>query len=77
MTSMVAHRYQSKKINKSNKNKIKNENKKTEKMKKILFRQKTQQNYHGPWVPNLIKKMFFQKENKTKLPWPMSATSGT
>ena len=35
------------------KSKIKNENKKIEKTKKI-FRKKTPQNYHGPSVPNLI-----------------------
>ena len=62
------------KITKTEKDKIKNDNKKNEKMKKI---KKPLQNYHGPRVPNLIKIYFIQKEKNTKLPWPMSAKSDT
>ena len=45
--------------------------KKIEKMKKILFRKKTPQNYHGPRVPNLIKNFFIQKEKTQNYhgPW--------
>ena len=42
------------------KNEIKNENKKNEKIKNILFRKKTPQIYHGLWVPNL--KIFLFKK---------------
>ena len=54
---MVAHHCQSKQI------KI-NENKEIEKIKIILFR-KNPQNYHGLWVPNLMKK--FLKRHKTTM----------
>ena len=63
--SLVAYCCQSKKINKAKiKNKIKSEmkTKKLKKWKKILFRKKTPQNYHGPWVPNLIKTFFIEKK---------------
>ena len=63
------------KILKIKNNKIKNENKKFKQWKK--YSEKTPQNYHGPWVPNL-KNFFIQKEKKpTKLPWPMIAKSHT
>ena len=48
---------------------MKNENKKKNK--------KTPQNYHGSWVPNLIKNFFVQIKKTTKLPFPMSAKSDT
>ena len=44
------------------KNEIKNENKKIEKIKNILFRKKTPQNYHGLWVPTLIIFLFKKKK---------------
>ena len=54
------------KNNKKKKNEIKNENKKLEKMKKnIIQTKKNPQNYHGLWVPNLIK-FFIQKEKRTQ-----------
>ena len=61
----------------NNKNtEIKNENKKIEKMKKLLFTKKPPQKYHGLRVSNLII-FFIQKEKNNKLPWPMSAKSYT
>ena len=83
---MVAHRCQIKKNkNNWNKSKRKNENKEIEKMKKMI-QKKNPQNYHGPWVPNLIlsyqtlyiaKYGFFLIASKNFSPWDSGTDRGT
>ena len=48
---------------------------KTKKLKKYYSEKKTP-NYHGPWVPNLIKILFYSKR-KHKITMAMSAKSDT
>ena len=53
--------------NKNNKFTKKSWNKKKQKNwknEKNIIQKNTPQNYHGPWVPNLIKKIFIQKDKK-------------
>ena len=69
---MAAHRCQSKKIKET---KIKIKKNKNWKNEKNIIQKKTPQNYRDPWVPNLI--LFYSKNKKTKLSWPMSAKSDT
>ena len=64
---MVAHHCQSKKKKK----------KKNLKIKKNIIQKKTPQNYHGPLVPNLMKRFYSKRKKNTKSPWLRSARSDT
>ena len=48
---------------------------KTKKLKKY-YSEKKPPNYHGPWVPNLIKILFYSKR-KHKITMAMSTKSDT
>ena len=67
----IATNQSNKNNNNKKKSKMKNKIKKTEKILKNVIQKKAPQNYHGPWVPNLIKFFYLKKKEKQNYhsPW--------